>query len=394
MSQLSWSGRCAKLAWKAQRSLAGEKANQLPWNHAFFGMPRGIKSGSGKQRRVLASPSAATIPPMAVLEETERAARWHQAITVDYPPVEYVKLENGMCRGDEVILDHAGWVPEEWMRWTGEPQKAVYFHKPFSSPIQPIKGSVVSLATPSHSNYSHWTYDSLPQLGFALEQGLRVDAIYFASTQPFQSEILRLLGWDKFPVIDASTHPVVRPETLHYFTHKTFLPPSPAVIRWLKSFYVPAILAHQNSLPASLSAPRLYLSRRGVKGRELVNEEEVEQLFKTYGFTIVQPHQLTVREQSAYFHQAEIIAGPHASSFTNLIFARPGTKIFELLSIKHPDATFRRLAHFFDCDYDGLFSEGEHDAAAEYWQANRSAMTICLQKLEKSLQQILSRTRA
>jgi hypothetical protein len=93
---------------------------------------------------------------------------------------------------------------------------------------------------------------------------------------------------------------------------------------------------------------RIYISRKTGKYRKLLNEEEIEHLFKKYGFVVVRPELLSFQEQLDIFSSAEIIAGPTGSAFTNMIFSPSSTKI--ILFHTHTSYLFSSIAHIIGQD--------------------------------------------
>ena len=96
---------------------------------------------------------------------------------------------------------------------------------------------------------------------------------------------------------------------------------------------------------------RLWLSRRGVASRGVVNEEEVLELLLPHGFVSVQTETLSLAEQIALFRGATHVVAPHGASLTNLLHMRGGS-VLELFQEGHgvrPD--FFQLAMIAGCDY-------------------------------------------
>ena len=76
---------------------------------------------------------------------------------------------------------------------------------------------------------------------------------------------------------------------------------------------------------------RLYITRRTAR-RRVINESELEPILARYGFEVVEAENLSLAEQIQLFSQAEAIAGPHGAGLTNIVFAPPGCKVFELFA--------------------------------------------------------------
>lgn len=78
------------------------------------------------------------------------------------------------------------------------------------------------------------------------------------------------------------------------------------------------------------SGQRIYISRKG--RRVIENEPELIALLKEFDFTIIEDKERTVREQIEIYRNASFIMGPHGASFSNIIWSRPGTQLYELFS--------------------------------------------------------------
>lgn len=77
---------------------------------------------------------------------------------------------------------------------------------------------------------------------------------------------------------------------------------------------------------------KLFISRKNCFGtRILVNQNNVEQIFKEYGYEIVYPELIPFQEQLKLFSEAEYIAGPSGAGFTNILFANKTAKIICIL---------------------------------------------------------------
>lgn len=64
--------------------------------------------------------------------------------------------------------------------------------------------------------------------------------------------------------------------------------------------------------------------------RTIVNIADVEAIIDRYGFFIIDPGLLTIKEQVGIFREAEIVISPVGASLANTIFSKPGCKIIGL----------------------------------------------------------------
>ncbi|MBV7328054.1 glycosyltransferase family 61 protein [Chloroflexi bacterium TSY] len=83
---------------------------------------------------------------------------------------------------------------------------------------------------------------------------------------------------------------------------------------------------------------RLYLSRKKLKGlrHSIVNENEVEQLFRSFGFTVIYPERMSFEKQVVLYSKAEIIAGFGGSAMHNSVFMPKDSLVINLGNVKHP----------------------------------------------------------
>jgi hypothetical protein len=68
----------------------------------------------------------------------------------------------------------------------------------------------------------------------------------------------------------------------------------------------------------------------------LTNEGELQAFLAARGFEILEPGNMPFAEQVRAFAEAEVIVGAHGSGFGNLIFARPGTVVIDLMPSDWP----------------------------------------------------------
>lgn len=83
---------------------------------------------------------------------------------------------------------------------------------------------------------------------------------------------------------------------------------------------------------AAESKPRKILLRRNSGARRVINQGEIEAFLVKRGFEVVECERLSFAEQVNLFASAEVIVGQSGAQLANIVFARPGTKVFALYS--------------------------------------------------------------
>jgi capsular polysaccharide biosynthesis protein len=111
------------------------------------------------------------------------------------------------------------------------------------------------------------------------------------------------------------------------------------------------------------ASSRIYLSRENQTNhfpRGVENEDEVRIALRAMGFAILEPANMSFRDQVAAINNASVIVGVHGSGFGNLIFARPGTVVIDLMpqdwvgffgAIGGPERWVFNVTTAFDLDY-------------------------------------------
>ena len=239
--------------------------------------------------------------------------------------IHVVEQRQGFAKTDSGIVLHAG------------------------SPPVALDGTWLSLLCGSHWNYYHWMIDGIGRLAAAAPNLLErcTGVLVPANLAPFAAQTLALSGiarklevWPLGP-----TDAVTVPHLLVPWRLADGFWPHPELHRFLAALVPPS--AHNPALP-----PRIYIDRRGTQNRPLANEDEIIAALAGAGVVPIRLETLSLAAQAALFRQADLIVAPHGAGLTNLVFAKPGTKVVELVMDAYQHWAFRRLAALGNLDYD------------------------------------------
>jgi capsular polysaccharide biosynthesis protein len=98
------------------------------------------------------------------------------------------------------------------------------------------------------------------------------------------------------------------------------------------------------------SANKIYISRKGT--RRVLNEMELINCLKKFGFKTILLEELDVQSQVEFFRNAEYIVAPHGAGLTNLAFSnKKNKKIIELFGKSYVNGCYCALAACIDADY-------------------------------------------
>lgn len=166
--------------------------------------------------------------------------------------------------------------------------------------------------------------------------------VYPLIERPFEKELLRHLGISVKQILDSRKFNV-KARTYYLGNNENFFYQPKTDIQLLRD-----ALNIQNDT-TSHKSKLIYISRSG--RRKIVNEQDVIEILKAYGFDIIQDVPRSVAEQKEIYKEAKIIIGPHGASFTNILWCKGGTVLVELFSGSYCPPYFRYLANILDLNY-------------------------------------------
>jgi hypothetical protein len=199
------------------------------------------------------------------------------------------------------------------------------------------RGTALLLGAANSDNYYHWLLDSLPRWRMLQAAGWRDYDFVLLHSQPrqFQEETLDWLG------VPAARRLRCSKNFIHQF-ERLVIPAMPFPLEEVP----PWVCAWLRSLaPKKSSGPgKIFFSRRGVSGRQLVNEADLEKALAARGFVSIQPEKLSVMEQAQLLGAARCVVAAHGAALTNLVFAPPGALLLELFHPQHKNRCYVNVA--------------------------------------------------
>lgn len=222
--------------------------------------------------------------------------------------------------------------------------------------LVPLKGTTVSLLQFSAGNYFHWMLQGLPRLALILEVTKIAEIDHFlvpARPAAFVLETLDRVGVPRDCLLDVDDPgPAYCAERLVAATMLAYTAPQPSwAVEFVRSLF---------PSPRGEDASFLYIERGATRRRPIVNEEHLVEQLGTLGFARVSMDGRTIAEQALLFARASCIVAPHGAALTNLVFARPGTPIVEIVPANWPNAAYALLAHQMNLRYRAVVGSEAH----------------------------------
>jgi capsular polysaccharide biosynthesis protein len=276
--------------------------------------------------------------------------------TLEVPSCWLAEIKNvvvigGFCllqNGKLVIYEPAahpknGLVAGAWKYVTGHPNGA---HKALISQsykrIERLAEGVL-LSGRCSKNYFHWLIEYMPKF-LAIERFKGLSSVPLLIEKGLaiqQIELLKIFSGEH-TVVEVDSDTILEVERLWVPSIQTNMPDRFDTPYWESSvvsldhirFIRERVLSKLNLLASEglNRSRRIYLSRRSVAGRKLINERELEKVFAEYGFECVYPEKLAFAEQVRLFNEAQYIAGPGGAALANSLFCREGATVISIVS--------------------------------------------------------------
>lgn len=177
-------------------------------------------------------------------------------------------------------------------------------------------------------NIFHWIIDCLPRL-YALTRidESNINLIYNKDIDKNQLEIINFFLDNRFKLIPIDSKEIWLIERYIFPSFATNRCSGYMPMKYLNFIKQGIINGYQ--IKTNEKKNRIYVSRKKVRKRKLLNEEEFYQLLKKYNFRRIFPEDLTFKEQVRIFNSAEVIISVHGAGLTNIIFSE-NLKVIEL----------------------------------------------------------------
>ncbi len=212
-----------------------------------------------------------------------------------------------------------------------------------------VEGRVALLNLRYSHNFYHWLTEILPRLATLRRAGAEADYFLIDCRSNFQQDVLQSLGIKKSQLVQPHCRLLLEAEHL-------LVPsmPSPAC-----SLEFSSMLATGLQLASSSeSRRRIFISRRKTGTRTLQNENELLELLEAYGFEFHSMEEYPLVKQATLIRESELIVATHGAGLANLIFARPGTQVVEIVPAGRYNAQcYPRVSQTFRLCHQQIFAE-------------------------------------
>lgn len=268
------------------------------------------------------------------------------------------------------------------------------------TPCKKLSGTTLLLGYSQGAHcYYHWMLDILPKLGLLKNSGIDLNTIDHILVREvnnsFQGETLKHLGINRAKIIETKNDPFYQCERLLHVVldNGINLKMNRFVPNWLTQSF-----PKSNEQSERL---KLYVSRPKNVRRGIANENKLIPIFKDFGFTVRSMEGMSVAEQAELFSRVDVLVSPHGGALTNMVFAKPGTKVVELFG-RHVYPYYYGLASVCGHEYHAILENPAEDyqrlikhslaaqagSASQQRQTNAQSFNVSPEQLRDMLRSI------
>lgn len=242
-------------------------------------------------------------------------------------------------------------------------------------------GPSVTIVNEWSNNFFHWFTEALPKLYCFLQNEAKPTILLPANHAfSFQKRSLEMLGF-----------------RYKYFYGKglvcnnVYLPfrLSPSSAQYNPEVLKQLVLQLKAGTSLEMQkGERIYVTRAKANKRKIINEQDVLDKVKSFGFDVIDFEDYNLDEQISIMHNAKILVSMHGAGLTNLIFCKSGSGVLEL-SLKNQvmDKCYFNLANAMDLIYYYQFCESDNNLN-DYHNAD---ILVDTNKLEINLDKMISK---
>jgi len=193
------------------------------------------------------------------------------------------------------------------------------------------------------STWGHYLVQSIPRMLVFLDafpKGKIAVPAWHAQGAPGFGEALELYGISNdrlVPVEEEAVYRFKRAVVHDFLFHFGLAAPHPKVLPLLRRFK----LKGKVSLPAARGA---FIKRRLDAKRAIANQQAVDEVMARNGIAIYGPDELPLRRQIEIWRRHDLLIATLGSDLTNMVYARPGTKLLVLSPDWFGDSFFFELS--------------------------------------------------
>lgn len=233
-----------------------------------------------------------------------------------------------------------------------------------------VEHPVILLGSDEPSNFGSWLYRIVPKL---IDCPYRDCPVLVYNNAPWMNGLIGRLFDGQVSMVNHQTR-------RHYLLRDALIP----TLRDVDVYFDEEVRTFYKYAAARIEGrsrlERIYLSRRGQKGRPLLNEAELEDRLSGCGFHIVRPETLPLSDQIRIIRDARIIVCPGGSGLFSTVFATSADFVLDIESSTEWLYAHHNLLRSTARMHTILFGQREpgHDIPHAPWRVDVDAVMAAL----------------
>lgn len=301
-----------------------------------------------------------------------------------------LKIPNAQIQSNYGFVTYQNQFIQEFMWKKMERHLQLIYQIPYDK-ITPVAGKVAVISQLAYFNYWHWISEVLCRLALLDIQNIEYDYLYVNQDLPFMKETLKLWG--------IPDHKIINPTGNDFgiVADEVIVPSLVSNVDFgfaaFSCYAQPHLLQYvkEKLLNGALKKPcyqkfskKIFISRKDSNIRNVLNEDDLFQALKLYGFERYELSKLSVVEQIQLFNQAEIIISPQGTGLANSIFCNLQVTIIELFQCLN-DCTFWYLSQDFKFNYTAVQTTYFIEDYVAAWQSPSIIPLEVIQLIENKI---------
>ena len=317
-------------------------------------------------------------PPITI--ETQPHWKFRIEMETNTPEVYLAKMKNVFVTKLGTIFSDDGYLLDDVSKEIGVPIERHSILNQGNLPEAKKKlGSLAVINRHSNGNYFHFLFDALPRFSLIDEPA---DYYYILNEKKFMKEYLEIIG--------IPTEKMISPKKKTIITADEVIVPSSIGNTGHPTYRAVEYIRNQTlkfqEVDNPISPKRIYISRKDARTRKLLNDPLIEKILRQYGFVTVRLDGMHVKKQIELFSNADIIISVHGAGLSNIVYAKPETKVIEFFSPLYVNVCYWSLANICNLQYGYIIGEGKMPQEGIDPSRVYANLTLSTEKLEKILQ--------
>ncbi len=213
--------------------------------------------------------------------------------------------------------------------------------------------NVFSLQSIWNVCFGHWIHETLPKLFILKDVGYldKIDAFILGDgcKSKFHNDSLEIFGIDKNKIIYISDQTEILCKNLYLSSFPSENTHYPDI--WICNKYRELSKELIKNYDATKFPKKIYLTRRNVKTRRILNEDNLMDILSKLGYEMICPEEYSLQEQFCMFYNADKIISILGSGLTNLVCSKPSISVLGIVPNIRPEDTYKYIVETINGKY-------------------------------------------